>query len=183
MKKSALQCFACFILAAFLSLMAFGQPATLKIVIIRHGEKPKDGDNLTCQGLNRALQLPKVLYKKFGIPAFTYVPALLDSAATKHARMFQTVTPLAVRYNLTINSSLAGKDYDGIARELKRRSGTVLLVWDHKAIPGIAAKLGVKGPLSWSDDDFDSIWIITFSHGAAILQKDKEALNPGPACP
>jgi len=27
----------------------------LKIVIIRHGEKPDNGDNLNCQGLNRAM--------------------------------------------------------------------------------------------------------------------------------
>ena len=40
----------------------------LKVVIIRHGEKPADkadgGDNLSCQGQNRALQLPAVLIKK-----------------------------------------------------------------------------------------------------------------------
>ena len=39
----------------------------LKVVIIRHGEKPADksegGDNLSCQGQNRALQLPAVLIK------------------------------------------------------------------------------------------------------------------------
>ena len=27
----------------------------LKVVIIRHGEKPKDGDNLSCQGQSRAV--------------------------------------------------------------------------------------------------------------------------------
>jgi len=48
----------------------------LKIVIIRHAEKPVKGDNLTCQGLNRALQLPKMLKDKFGIPAYIFVPAI-----------------------------------------------------------------------------------------------------------
>ena len=46
----------------------------LKVVIIRHGEKPTEkpsdksdgGDNLSCQGQNRALQLPAVLIKKIG---------------------------------------------------------------------------------------------------------------------
>ena len=36
----------------------------LKVVIIRHGEKPEKpatGDNLTCQGENRVLQIPEVL--------------------------------------------------------------------------------------------------------------------------
>ena len=42
----------------------------LKVVIIRHGEKSADksdgGDNLSCQGQNRALQLP---VKTFAKPA------------------------------------------------------------------------------------------------------------------
>ena len=33
----------------------------LQIVIIRHGEKPTEGDNLSAQGLERALALPDVL--------------------------------------------------------------------------------------------------------------------------
>ncbi|HEY4147572.1 MAG TPA: histidine phosphatase family protein [Chitinophagaceae bacterium] len=155
----------------------------LEIVIIRHGEKPVKGDNLTCQGLNRSLMLPKVLYKKFGIPAYIYVPALLDSVTTLHARMFQTVTPFAVRYNLTIDSRFGGKEYDAIANDLKRKTGTVLLVWDHKAMAGIVEKLGVKESLQWPDNDYDSIWIISFAHGKASLRKDKEGLHPAAACP
>ena len=80
----------------------------LKVVIIRHGEKPADksdgGDNLSCQGQNRALQLPAVLIKKIGKPDYTYVPALKLDKNTAHSRMFQTVTPFAVKYDLTINS-------------------------------------------------------------------------------
>lgn len=45
------------------------QKKELKVVIIRHGENPDNGDNLNCQGLNRAMALPKVLAAKFGIAA------------------------------------------------------------------------------------------------------------------
>jgi hypothetical protein len=48
----------------------------LKVVIIRHGEKPGSGDNLSCLGESRALQLPAVLYKEFNAPAFSYIPSL-----------------------------------------------------------------------------------------------------------
>ena len=37
----------------------------LRVVIIRHGEKPEEGDNLSCAGLNRALALPAVLARVF----------------------------------------------------------------------------------------------------------------------
>lgn len=45
------------------------------IVLIRHGEKPADGlGQLSCQGLNRSLALPRVLISKFGKPAFIFAP-------------------------------------------------------------------------------------------------------------
>ncbi|HWY33058.1 MAG TPA: hypothetical protein VNX68_00345, partial [Nitrosopumilaceae archaeon] len=70
------------------------------VIIIRHGEKPLKGKNLNCQGLNRSLKLPAVLYSKFGIPGNVYVPSLDNNISTGHARMFQTVIPLAAKYNL-----------------------------------------------------------------------------------
>src|SRR5690348_18431569 len=78
--------------------------ADLQVVIIRHGEKPENGDNLSCRGQNRARALPAVLMRKFGKPDYTYVPSLKMGESTKHARMFQTVTPFAVQQNLTIDS-------------------------------------------------------------------------------
>jgi len=78
---------------------------SLRVVMIRHGEKPSKGDNLCPKGLSRALALPDVLDKKIGVPDFTYVPKLNTGDATSSARMFQTVTPFAVKHNLTINCS------------------------------------------------------------------------------
>ena len=45
----------------------------IKVIFIRHGEKPLKGDNLTCQGVNRSLQLPEVITTKFGVPAYTFI--------------------------------------------------------------------------------------------------------------
>lgn len=155
----------------------------LKIVLIRHGEKPKKGDNLTCQGLNRALALPGVLTARFGIPSAIYVPALGLGDSTKHARMFETALPLAVKYNLALNSKFAEKDSAGIAAELLQRKGVVLVVWEHKAIAPIAHALGVAdNTLKWGDEDYDSIWIVSFRDGVAKLEKSAEGLKPGEGC-
>jgi hypothetical protein len=138
----------------------------LKIVMIRHGEKPLKGDNLNCQGVNRSLQLPAVIKAKFGIPDYVYAPALELGTSTKHSRMFQTVTPLVAKYNLTVNSSHAEKDSEEIAADFKTKTGTILMVWEHKAIAPIVKALGINiQNLNWPDDDFDSIWIITFPKG------------------
>jgi hypothetical protein len=157
---------------------------SLKVVIIRHAEKPKKGDNLNCMGLNRSQLLPKIIVSKFGVPSFCYVPTVVsDSGTTKHSRMFQTITPLAAQYNLSINSKYNGKDSTGVATDILKRNGTVLIVWDHKSIVPLVHAFGINEPaLKWADDDFDSIWIITFANGKAILARDKENLHPNAAC-
>ncbi|HEX9509816.1 MAG TPA: histidine phosphatase family protein [Puia sp.] len=166
---------------------SYSQTATgmenLKVVIIRHGEKPKTGDNLTCQGVNRSLQLPEVLHAKFGIPAYTYIPAPGLGESTKHARMFQTIIPFAAKYNLVLNSKYEEFDSVNIAKDLLSRTGVVLMVWQHHAITSIVRALGVKtNGLQWDDNDFDSIWIITFPKGVATLTKDREGLTPSADC-
>jgi hypothetical protein len=169
----------------FFSNAASCQPQNyeLKVIIIRHGEKPKNGDNLNCQGLNRAGLLPDVIISKFGVPAYSYVPSLSADSVTKHARMFQTLTPLAVKYNLAINSKFNGKDSSGIVQDILKKQGNVLVVWDHRSIVPIIHAFGINGTqLKWDDDDFDSIWIITFKNGVAVLTKDKEGLTPAADC-
>jgi hypothetical protein len=169
--------------AAELSSIGETAPAdSLKVVIIRHGEKPEVGDNLSCQGENRALQLPAVLYQKFGKPDHLYVPSLELGQSTTHARMFQTVSPLAIKYNLKVNSEFNKKDYSEIADHVLKQTGTVLMVWEHKAIRPIAEKLGVNRLADWKDADFDSIWVITFKDGKAFLLIDQEGLAPSPSC-
>ena len=154
----------------------------LRVVIIRHGEKPDSGDNLSCQGQNRALQLPDVLYRKFGIPGHVYVPAIGVRKSNDHVRMFETIIPFAVKHGLTINSEFELDAYPAIAQRVLGKTGTVLMVWQHDAIPALAAQLGVDTPPKWKDKDFDSIWIITFAGGKAALAIDREALSPSATC-
>lgn len=159
------------------------QPSNLKIVLVRHGEKEALGDNLNCVGLNRALQLPKVLVAKFGVPAGVYVPTVDPKKSASHARMFQTASPLAIKYNLAINTKYGVDDYPGLAQALEARTGTVVVVWEHKAMNNILKALGVKTKgIKWADEDFDGIWIVTYKNGKAVLTVDKEGLHPAANC-
>ena len=162
----------------------------LRIVIIRHGEKPTEGDNLSAEGLARALALPDVLNNLLPRPPdFTYVPCIgTDKDQTTRVRMMQTVLPYAVQHNLTINSDYAPDEIKGLTKELRRLRGNVLLVWEHHNIVKIAAALGIEEPQEWPDDDYDSIWTITFQKGRAtgkarqpVLTKDREGIKPRPA--
>ena len=155
---------------------------SIRVIIIRHGEKPDKGDNLSCKGFNRAIQLPDVLQRKFGIPDRIYTPSLNLGSSTGAARMYQTIIPFAVKYNLKINTKYEVKDEKQIADAIRKQTGTVLLVWEHKAITKIVKELGVEGKMDWDDSDFDSIWIVTLQNGIAKLSKDKEGINPSVDC-
>lgn len=170
-------------IAIFTAAFSIGAAASPeKVVIIRHGEKPAQGGNLSCQGENRALQLPKVLYAKFSKPDYTYVPVLGLGKNTSHARMFQTVSPFAIKYDLEVNSKFDEKDYGGVAKNVMGKTGTVLMVWEHSAIPRLAKALGVANPPGWNGDDFDSIWVITFAGGKAALTIGQEGITPSAEC-
>ncbi|MFC0515865.1 histidine phosphatase family protein [Mucilaginibacter angelicae] len=172
-----------FLIVGWATLTACGQGKNLKLVFIRHAEKPEVGDNLSCAGFNRSLKLPEVLKAKFGLPDHIYVPALNLGKSTPRSRMFQTVSPLAVKYNLTINSKFEEEDAGGIAGELSSKKGTILVVWEHSQIKPILKALGLKvKDLQWPDNDFDSIWIVTFKKGKPSLTQDKEGITPAAAC-
>ena len=156
----------------------------LTVVLFRHAEKPKKGDNLNCQGLNRSLALPPMLYARFGLPEATYVPSMADGDNTLHSRMFQTMIPFAAKYNLQLTSKFGEDDAGGMAKEVLQRKGVIMIVWEHKRIPDVARALGISDTdLHWPDDDYDSLWIITFKNGVAHLELSKEGLKPAEACP
>jgi hypothetical protein len=159
------------------------QNKNLKLIFIRHAEKPDEGDNLSCMGLNRALKLPEVLKAKFGLPDRVYVPALHLGKSTPRSRMFQTISPFAIKYNLTINSSFEEEDAKDIANDLEGRKGTILIVWEHSQIKFILKALGltVKG-LQWPDNDFDSIWVVDYKKGNPYLTISKEGIKPAAGC-
>jgi hypothetical protein len=165
-------------------MQANKENSDLKVVLIRHAEKPADGDHLSCQGLNRALALPGILYPLIGRPDFTYIPAIQAGPSTNHARMLETILPFAVKFNLTISNQYNEEDVAGLAKAILQKKGTVLVIWEHARLESIAKALGITdNSLSWSGSDFDSIWIITFLNGTAQLKKDREGLTPAAACP
>jgi hypothetical protein len=188
MKKNIYVIFV-FLIVICTALSLCGKPHTklkhseLKVIFIRHGEKPENGNNLSCKGLNRSLQLPAIVESKFGIPDFLYVPSLKMAKKNKQARMYETVVPMAVKYNLDINSEFDENDSTGIANDILVKKGTVLVVWEHKAINSILHSLGIYSSSKWKDDDFNTILIVTYVKGQVILTKDTENLNPSDNCP
>lgn len=159
------------------------QNTSLKIVFMRHGERPDNGENLDCQGLNRSTLLPAVLFRKFGRPSAIYVPSPKLGEITRRGRMFQTITPFAVKYGLSINTAFEVDDVRHLAKALLGETGTVFIVWEHKNIIPVIAALGydING-LKWKSDDFDTLLIMTFFRGKPVLIRDHEGLTPPEGC-
>ena len=155
----------------------------LRIILIRHGEKPAEGDNLSCAGFNRSVKLPAVLKAKFGIPDYIYVPAPSTGKRTSNCRMLQTILPFAIKNNLPINTTFAVDATDLLAKKIRKQTGTIFVVWEHKQLGDIIELLGLKNlPGKWSADDYDSIYVITYPKNKAVLTVDKEGITPDNDC-
>ena len=104
------------------------------LVFIRHGEKPDAGlGQLNCQGLNRALALPRVIFKSFGKPDFIIVPNPASQKKDKgelydYVRPLATAEPTAISFGLpvmrvlTLRTRLRSRRLSKIASPLLRIS-------------------------------------------------------------
>lgn len=147
------------------------------MVFIRHGEKPADGlGQITCQGLNRALHLPRVLESKFGKPDAIFASNPFDQKPDKgvpyyYIRPLATIEPTAVTFELPINIAYSFKEVDGLIGEItskKYQNATLFIAWEHHLIVEIVKRLvaqnvSIKVP-AWEGDDFDSIYIVRLNH-------------------
>ena len=99
-------------------------PTVETIIAIRHGEKPPGGlGQLTCQGLNRALALPKVLLGKYGTPQFIFAPnptQKVDGDKYFYVRPLTTIEPTAIRCGLPVNTQFGFREIKELETELAK---------------------------------------------------------------
>jgi hypothetical protein len=145
---------------------------TETLVLVRHGEKPAGGyGQINCQGMNRALALPRVLIAKFGKPDFIFAPdpssQTLDPAgAFDYVRPLATIEPTAVALGLPVNTQFGFRDIDALQGELLRpryRNALIFIAWEHTMAEGLARLLtSADGEIvpRWESADFDSIYIV-----------------------
>ncbi len=150
--------------------------ATETIVIMRHGEKPAGGyGQLTCQGLNRALALPRVLGRLFGKPAAIFAPdpsGTVDDPAGRfdYVRPLATIEPTAVAFGLPVNADIGFDDIPALATRLQQPiygSSLVFVAWEHIKAEALARLIltanGGDGALvpTWTHSDYDSLYVVT----------------------
>jgi hypothetical protein len=168
------------------------------IVFMRHGEKPSGGlGQLTCQGFNRALELPTVLVAKFGKPDYLYAPSpavqVADSAGNfYYVRPLATIEPTAVKLGMPVRTKYGYTDIATVQAALvtpTKADTTVFVAWEHvylqKLVQNIMNKYGGGAVVpAWISGDYDTLFIVrvqyTGSTVTATFQKDTEGLNGQP---
>jgi hypothetical protein len=175
------------LLVALIPLSSFALPA--RVLIIRHGEKPAVGNELTPQGFERAHKLVHFfqtdsVVNRFGAIAGIY--AMKPKDATGSVRAIQTVTPTAQALNLTLNSQYKKDEISNLVNDIKNNrifdGRTVLICWEHKVIPTIAQALGLSaGPQNWDGGEvYDRMWVLTYApNGTVSFQDLPENVLPG----
>lgn len=172
----------------FLTIYAQAQPA--QVILIRHAEQAKSGEELSIKGKERAAALaPYFLwteeYMRFGAPI-----ALFAVNTSTEDRCFcsqQTLAPIAYYLNSTVQHPVVDKEFrllaEGILKDPNYINRTVIVSWNHTFIPQFAHVLGAESvPASWPEDVYDRVWLITLQEkGPAELKIIDQSLMYGDA--
>ena len=161
------------------------------IYLIRHAEKPfkphlsgvdyEGGPNehsLLPRGWQRSGALAALFHPDSGplrpglrTPTLLVAPSWGHPHKTAAHRSYQTIQGLSERLALPIASPFAQGHEQQLADSLvSSHSGVVLICWEHKHLPAIAAALpladGTVIPEKWPGDRYDVIWEFTLAPGA-----------------
>ncbi|MDE2293072.1 MAG: histidine phosphatase family protein [Elusimicrobia bacterium] len=159
-----------------------------QVILIRHGEKPASGNDLSPRGYQRAQAL--VAFFTSGAPTARYGPPAAIYAEQpqpdgSQARPFETVKPLADSLGQTVDTDFKKKDAAGLAQDILTNPDyagkMVLISWEHHMLPDILRALGwTTGPDAYPDAAFDRVWTLDFDGGKPVAFSDTpQRLLPG----
>jgi phosphohistidine phosphatase SixA len=144
-----------------------------EVLIIRHGEEPKDGPHLDDQGRARAKALVKLFQDPFSMPT-----ALFAAKSSKHSeRSVETLEPLAKALGVEIDTRFSDEEVNKIANSVlhgaRHAGGNVIICWHRETIRELASALGVANPPEWPSEQYDHIWRISFSKDRKVTMTDE----------
>jgi hypothetical protein len=156
------------------------------IYIMRHAEKPlkpplsgvdyhggQNEHSLLPRGWQRSGAIAALFHPEFGplrdglrTPTMLVAPSWGHPGKTAAHRSYQTIQGLGEHLGEPIMAEFAQGQEEKLASSLVRdHAGVVLICWEHKHIPLIAAALplvsGTVIPRKWPRERYDVIWVFT----------------------
>lgn len=153
-----------------------------KIMVIRHAEKPsndspdegvteegeRDKESLTVRGWQRAGALAALFapaqnsfrHPSLAVPQFLYASKPIRRNGSR--RPVETITPLAEKLAIRINTHFSKLESDQMLEEVFLCDGVVLICWQYELIPKIANYIlgnNTIAPQHWPEDRFDMVWV------------------------
>ena len=139
-------------LTLFFSISVLAVPA--QVLIIRHGERPDTGNNLSIRGWARPHALvhyfetnPAVTQHGTPVAIYASRPGSVDPSE----REIETVTPLSQAIHVRINATYEEDNYTPMVKEIMNTpqydGKMVLICWEHRMINDLAAAFGVRPKL------------------------------------
>jgi hypothetical protein len=179
----------------------------LKVIIVRHAEKPADNENqhpplgVNEEGWHDPRSLSPLGWQRAGAlaPWFARAASPLATPAALFAshhhgtshRPRQTLVSLAGFLKLPIHAEIpVGEEKKLAEAVLACGDGPVLIAWEHNALPRIPSLLAgptLCCPAEWPADRFDLAWVLDRDAGGAwrfaqvpqlLLGGDSPALLP-----
>ena len=151
-------------------------------MLIRHAEKPakdfapygvtlkgeRSKESLEVRGWQRAGALATLLAPTNGrlqhpflaTPQFLYASRPLRRKGSR--RPVETLTPLAQKLAVRINSNFQRAEVERMVQEVVSCKGVVLICWQREYIPEIASLIlnsNNAAPKSWPEDCYDIVWV------------------------
>lgn len=153
-----------------------------KIMLIRHAEKPtgashphgvnsegeRDKESLTVRGWQRAGALATLFAPASPLPQGSPLARPQHIFASKplkrggSRRPLETVTPLAEKLAVRVNSHFPREEVAGMLGEAFSCEGAVLICWQREFIPRVASHIlgdGAAHPPEWPEGRFDVVWV------------------------
>lgn len=160
-----------FLFAMFMNLTPFALALPAQVVILRHAEKPEEGDHLSPKGYARAQALvgfwrTHPVVAQFGDPVAFYA----SYSPNKSVRSIETLSPSAVFYRRPLFSHFQKDQTFELAQEILNRpefhGRTVVVAWQHTNIIPMLRALGVQNaPPIWPDSIFNQVAVVRYALG------------------
>ncbi|KAJ6088612.1 phosphoglycerate mutase family protein [Penicillium sp. IBT 16267x] len=148
------------------------------VYLIRHGEKPKEGNGLNDVGLDRAECIRHV----FGDHSDYNIGLILAQKPKKNgkrSRPYETVKPLAKDLGMKVDISCNRGDTKCVKKAIAdyNGDGNILICWEHHRMTDLVEALGNEDAPQYPDDRFDLIWSDPFAYTKITEIKSEKCIG------
>ncbi|WP_232375818.1 flagellar basal body-associated protein FliL [Mesorhizobium comanense] len=151
--------------------------ADATVLIVRHGEKPDSGPDLSPAGEARARAYASYFHP-FMLDGAPFVPDMLVASADSKnsARERLTLAPLAEALKLPIDQRFADREVQELVAALSSETHgkSILIAWHHGQLGKLIKAFGAdpKALLpggKWPGDEFNWIVVLRFDHKGQLV--------------